>query len=381
MKNIIKKENLIKNKNIVLIIFVLIVLLLAYFVFYVCLISNKKIDKPLKITLNDNLTAELNEEKTILDFVKNIQNGTILSYNKTINTSKLGKNMVIIPINYLTVIYNYVFYIDVVDTEKPLITSNDEIEILVGSQIDLTKIPEVSDNSGEEINVSIEGDYDINSVGSYNLTFVATDSSGNTDKKDFILKVNSDPNNRTLITSKGYTLNIINGIAYVDGILIANKSYSLPSNYGGGLTTDTFNAFNSMKQAAQQEGVNIFIISGYRSYADQSYIYNSYVARDGLEQADRYSARPGHSEHQSGFAFDLNSIEWAFENTEEARWINNNCYKYGFILRYPKEKESITGYMYEPWHLRYVGTELSNKLYNNGNWITLEEYFGIDSKY
>ena len=102
---------------------------------------------------------------------------------------------------------------------------------------------------------------------------------------------------------------------------------------------------------------------------------------DGKALADTYSARPGHSEHQSGLAIDINMADSAFDSSPEAKWLNDNAYKYGFILRYPKGKDNITGYMYESWHFRYVGTELANKLYNDGNWITLEEYFGIDSKY
>ena len=105
------------------------------------------------------------------------------------------------------------------------------------------------------------------------------------------------------------------------------------------------------------------------------------MARDGKQEADTYSARPGHSEHQTGLAFDLNTIDDSFANTAEGKWINDNCYRYGLILRYPKGKEEITGYQYESWHLRYVGKELAQKLYNNGNWMTLEEHFNITSKY
>ena len=102
---------------------------------------------------------------------------------------------------------------------------------------------------------------------------------------------------------------------------------------------------------------------------------------DGKEKADTYSARAGYSEHQTGLAIDLNSIDMTFDNTDESNWLKDNCYKYGFIIRYPNDKEDITGYMYEPWHIRYVGKNLANVLYNNGDWITLEEYYGIDSKY
>ena len=136
-----------------------------------------------------------------------------------------------------------------------------------------------------------------------------------------------------------------------------------------------------MDADATSLGLNLYISSGYRSYYDQKYIYNNYVSRDGKEKADTYSARAGHSEHQTGLAFDLNSIDDSFTNTPEGKWVHDNCHKYGLILRYPKGKDNITGYMHESWHLRYVGIDLATKLYNNGDWITLEEYFGIDSKY
>ena len=108
---------------------------------------------------------------------------------------------------------------------------------------------------------------------------------------------------------------------------------------------------------------------------------NHYVNRQGKQAADTFSARAGHSEHQTGLAFDLNNASDSFIGTKEAIWVNSNCYKYGFIIRYPKGKENITGYKYESWHLRYVGVDLATKLYNNGNWITLEEHFNLTSSY
>lgn len=188
-------------------------------------------------------------------------------------------------------------------------------------------------------------------------------------------------NDGEYITTKGYTLKKINGVAYIDNILIVNKTYSLPSSFGGELTSEVTNAFNLMNADAKALGLNLWIQSGYRSYSRQEAIYNSYVLNDGQMNADTYSARPGHSEHQTGLAFDLNSIEDSFTYTNEGKWVNNNCYRYGFIIRYPYGKDNITGYMHESWHLRYVGTELASKLYNNGDWITLEEYYGITSSY
>lgn len=184
----------------------------------------------------------------------------------------------------------------------------------------------------------------------------------------------------------------IDGVTYVDGLLIVNKTYSLPSTYRAPnsegyeycttcLTPETINAFNEMQADAQSIGLNLYISSGFRSYTYQEKLYNNYVAQDGVEEADTYSARPGHSEHQTGLAFDLNTIDDSFAYTEEGKWVQENCQKYGLILRYPKGKETQTGYQYESWHLRYVGKELAQKLYNNGNWITLEEYYKLTSTY
>ncbi len=182
-------------------------------------------------------------------------------------------------------------------------------------------------------------------------------------------------------TKKGYNIEKKDGVYYIKGILVANKTYSLPSNYApNGLLNEFTIAYNEMQKAAAKEGVKLSIVSGYRSYSTQNRLYNNYVKKDGQKEADTYSARPGHSEHQTGLAADLNKIDDNFGETKEGIWLANNCYKYGFILRYPKGKEPLTGYIYEPWHFRFIGDEAVN-LYNNGNWISLEEYLGIDSKY
>lgn len=172
----------------------------------------------------------------------------------------------------------------------------------------------------------------------------------------------------------------IDGLTYVNGILIVNKTYSLPRDYDpGSLSVDVKNAFDEMQNVAKNDNIKLWIASGYRSYSLQTNLYNSYVLKDGKAKADTYSARPGHSEHQTGLAMDLNIIDSSFEGTPEAIWIEKNCYKYGFIIRYPKGKEEITGYKYEPWHVRYLGKKLAEKVYNTGK--TLEEYLNITSKY
>lgn len=139
---------------------------------------------------------------------------------------------------------------------------------------------------------------------------------------------------------------------------------------------------SDMFSAAQSEGVALVFGSGYRSGNLQKEFYDSYKARDGQKAADTYSARPGFSEHQTGLALDVTNpsqtcnLEVCFADTKEGAWIAKNAHKYGFIIRYPKNKQSITGYQYEPWHLRYVGTDLALQLYDSKQ--TMEEYFKLN---
>lgn len=134
--------------------------------------------------------------------------------------------------------------------------------------------------------------------------------------------------------------------------------------------------FEKMAEDAKKDGLNIVATSTYRSYDYQEKLYNNYCLNKGIYYADMASARAGHSEHQTGLAVDVadSSLDYDnFEDTKEFIWMNKNSYKYGFILRYPKAKFHITGFKYEPWHYRYVGTKLSYYLYKNN--LTLDEYY------
>ena len=177
----------------------------------------------------------------------------------------------------------------------------------------------------------------------------------------------------------GPVIETIDGCTYADGVLIVNKSYTVPAEYGDGITAETQAAFDAMQAAAAQEGLNLFICSGFRSYNYQNTLYSNYVARDGKAAADTYSARPGHSEHQTGLAVDVNSTDGSMATSPEGLWLAEHCAEYGFVIRYPKGKEEITGYMYEPWHIRYLGQELAVELTQAQ--LTLEAYFGLTSVY
>ena len=175
-------------------------------------------------------------------------------------------------------------------------------------------------------------------------------------------------------------MEVIDGVTYIQGVMIVNKTYSLPQSYNpNGLTAETKAAFAELQAAASADGLSIYSVSDFRSYEAQDTLYNNYVARDGKEAADTFSARPGHSEHQTGLTIDCNYAGDAFHDTPEAKWLENNAWKYGFIIRFPKGKEDKTGYKYESWHIRYVGKDMAKKIYDSG--LCLEEYFGIESKY
>lgn len=374
-----------KKKVIILcsmLVFIIVVSSFCYYFF----------KEPLVI-LKDNLNVSINEKVTNLDFINDVRNGEIVSVSESIPTSSLGKKSVsIIVKNNFGKKFNFDFNFYVIDDIKPIISGVKDLEITSGNSIDLLDGISVSDNSGESLDISIEGEYDFNTPGEYEIFYVSKDSSNNITRVKanlFVKKkatfnsngVRDNMANRTFTTSKGFKAEVKDGVLYVDNILIANKSYYLPSNYGNGLTDETKEAFNVMKNDAKELGLNIYISSGFRSYSTQKSLYNRYVSNAGKTEADTYSARAGHSEHQTGLAFDVNDISQAFANTKEGIWLAENAYKYGFILRYPKDKSDETGYIYEPWHFRYVGTEIASKLYNNGEWITLEDYFGISSVY
>lgn len=198
-------------------------------------------------------------------------------------------------------------------------------------------------------------------------------------KEETIVKTETADADYTAVTSKGYTIERINGITYVDGIMIANKTYTLPASYNPGIRQEAANALAAMQGAAAKEGLSIFVVSGYRSYYDQETVYAGWVSRDGVEKADTYSSRAGHSDHQTGYTFDLNSLEQSFAYTREGIWLAEHCAEYGFIIRYPEGKEAYTGYIYEPWHVRWVGVDKAKAITASG--LSLEEYYGISSDY
>ncbi|UOQ92720.1 M15 family metallopeptidase [Halobacillus shinanisalinarum] len=182
--------------------------------------------------------------------------------------------------------------------------------------------------------------------------------------------------------------------------VVVNKQRKLPEGYKPPdlVVPDVpfyFNEFHPKKQmreeaahalealfaGAKKNGIDLVAASGYRSYERQKSIYEQNVAERGEEEANQFSAKPGTSEHQTGLAMDVTSAQVAFKlkqsfrQTNEGEWLANHAHEYGFVIRYLEGKSDITGYSYEPWHLRYVGKDISTNIHNQGE--TLEEFFGL----
>ena len=175
-------------------------------------------------------------------------------------------------------------------------------------------------------------------------------------------------------------------------LILVNKFYHLSSDYirddlknaslqysysNNKVSEKVLDAFEKMRQDVMNElNVKLMINSSYRSYEEQEEIYNEFK-KVSLKYADSYAARPGYSEHQTGLAIDITSLEHpsskSFSESDEYKWLIDNCYKYGFILRYPEGKDNITGYKTESWHFRYVGLEAAKKTHDEN--ITFDEYY------
>lgn len=164
-----------------------------------------------------------------------------------------------------------------------------------------------------------------------------------------------------------------------DDLVIPNVKFSFDGEHEKKhMRKEAAEALEELFGQAYEEGIYIFALSGYRSYNTQKWLFENKASKVGEEEANKLIARPGESEHQTGLAMDITSqsvqfdLKQKFAETEEGIWVKDNAHKFGFVIRYTKDKEDITGYSYEPWHIRYVGKEAAGEIYNRG--IVLEEY-------
>ena len=196
-------------------------------------------------------------------------------------------------------------------------------------------------------------------------------------KKQYSL---TDSNSLWVIVNKQHPLS---PISYAPGDLhYPNVTLRVPGAAEMQMRAPAATALEQMFAGANAVGYKLMVSTAYRSYTYQQMLYSGYVSAQGQAAADQESARPGYSEHQTGLAVDIRnsadtcSLEACFGTTPEGKWLAANCYKYGFILRYPADKEAVTGYEYEPWHFRYVGTALAGEMHKR-HVETLEEFFGV----
>ena len=346
-----------RKKKLFIVIALTLIILISLFILTYLSISLKLIG-PSELTLEVNSEySDLGTEAKMLsmDLTKKVKT------NGSVDTSKIGEY----KISYKVFNKKVERVVKVVDTENPKIElkGNSSVSLYQGEKYEEAGY-EASDNYDGDLTDKVEIDSNVNTdkVGSYEIIYKVKDSSDN----EFSIKRSVEVKEKKVVKSEGPT--------YIKGILIVNKKYSLPSTYGG-VDKTASNALSTLQQAAKKSGFSLPLISGYRSYSTQNTIYNNYIKKWGQEYTDTVSARPGHSEHQTGLAFDVGKLSNSYGETKEGKWLKENCYKYGFILRYLKDKEHITGYAYEPWHIRYVGVDVATEIMQKN--LTLEEYLGI----
>lgn len=241
----------------------------------------------------------------------------------------------------------------------------------------------------DDINLILNSDYKNNILSILNNDYYKKDNIErylNYNSNNIVLDVNMN------LDYNFYEHDII--INEVNNLVIVNKYYKLDDNYKPDLvkinpkyaingnqllTKEAKEAFEKMCEDAKKENIYLYSGSAYRSYSYQNTLYNNRVKQNGLEYANKTAAKAGYSEHQTGLAIDILNGNFAYIDSEdkEYNWLLENSYKYGFILRYPKDKEHITGYTFEPWHFRYLQTDIAKYLKDNN--ITYEEYIGMKS--
>ncbi|WP_303952155.1 LD-carboxypeptidase LdcB/DacB [Streptococcus vestibularis] len=246
-----------------------------------------------------------------------------------------------------------------------------------GGQDDIIWYDATKQNSGD-YKVAVKISDHKNNTGEYNahLYYVQNDGSlkGIAATRTTVAGESTTETTSNKVTSNGSYYSIK---GKYDDIIIANKKYPLSPSYNPGEDATAKAAFVRLRNDMINQGFNVGrAYSGFRSYDTQKTLYQNYANRDGYAAADRYSARAGYSEHQTGLAYDLTDRSGnLLEDKTATDWLNNNAYKYGFVVRYQPGKESVTGYMPEAWHIRYIGKE-AKEVYESGK--SLEEYFGFD---
>jgi len=259
---------------------------------------------------------------------------------------------------------------------------------------DETEIKDILKLDGKYINIILESEYNEHFIPIFNEKYFIENNlnaylkykeeNSDLDYTDIVAVVNVGANNewytnpKQTDTSKEYLI-LVNKFNYLPEDFTPNDLVNMGLQYafsGKQIREEVYTSFKRLVKDAKKENLTIVANSTFRTYTYQENLYTSYKNNNGKVYADNYAARAGYSEHQTGLAIDvstLNSTMANFEETEEFEWLQEHAHEYGFILRYPKDKEFITGYNYESWHYRYVGEEVAKKIKDLG--ITFDEYY------
>ncbi len=195
-----------------------------------------------------------------------------------------------------------------------------------------------------------------------------------------VISIQEALNGTEFLTGNGNRAKFVNGILTVEGTQVANKFFLVPPTYSLGIQGKVYEAYDQLRMEAAKQGLTYFLIQGNRNYYVQRNVFENYKYKFGLEKALFESNPPGAADSQLGDTLELNEANPKFIDKKAGKWLNDNCYKYGFIIRYPKNAEKYTLHRYEPWNIKFVGMKLAKKLYNKGKWKSLEEYYGIPAK-
>ena len=320
---------------------------------------------------------------------------------------KLNRKLFFTLAGIFIVIYTLVYtiyYFEIKNDEKTLTVEKSKDEIIyreIENYEDVVKTLQSQNYSTDEINKIFGHLSDTNikkliKLKDYDLKDFIDITNFNIDNIDRYLNykaINPDLDYNSVVTKVNINLDKefysdYSEIKNPDDItVLVNKFNKLDENYEPkDLTTLSYSkaykmrkeaaeAFDKLQAYALTEGVSFYPYSAYRSYDSQNIIYNRYVSQDGVLNADTYSARPGHSEHQTGLAVDIRSTGYYELIQKHYEWLLENSYKFGFIIRYPKNSEYITGYQEEPWHLRYIGIDHATKIHELN--ITYDEYYDL----
>ena len=383
-----KKKKKIKFKKLFLLITIIIIL-----ISFLLILLKKSDNKLEKIGYNKLEIQELeklsNNELNIIYKYKYNKNLIYIIESENYNKEKLE-----LYLNY-TLKYNDINYLKIFE----LINHKDFKEKNIEKYIKLLKnysningiIKYINNYSNYEININnttlslINEKYFVIDYLDRYLKYYKNNN--DLEYKEIITRVNSNLDYEFYVDSKESDLTkemytLVNKYNYLNENFIPKDLVTITGIYArdkAQLVKIAYDNFVKMADNARKENLTIKVTTGYRSYNFQSTLYNNYAKADGVKNADTYSARPGYSEHQLGYSADLTNDKNvsfnSFEKTDEFKWLQDNAHKYGFILRYPKNKEYITGYMFESWHYRYVGVDIATYIYENN--ITYEEYYAF----